>query len=99
GPEAGRLLSPHPGTLALDLTGASVDVLAFDAAIARGNHDPLRGYPALEEAVVLYRGPLLEECTEEWLFQERQVREQAYLAARETLAAHALAHVDPAGAE
>src|SRR5437870_4741393 len=45
GPEAGRLRSPTSRTLCLDLTGASVDVLAFDAALARG--DPA----ALEEAV------------------------------------------------
>src|SRR5262249_8211943 len=73
GTEAGRLRSPALRTLALDLTRAEVDVLVFDAAISR--EDP----PSLEQAVSLYRGPLLEECAEEWAFQERQAREQAYL--------------------
>src|SRR5262249_29839333 len=37
GPEGQRLGSPTPRTLALDLTGAQVDVVAFDAAIACGD--------------------------------------------------------------
>jgi class 3 adenylate cyclase len=77
----------------LDLAGAAVDLFAFDAAITRG--DPR----SLAEAVALYRGPLLEGCTEEWAFQERQVREQAYLAALEKLAAEAMAAGDAATAE
>jgi predicted ATPase/DNA-binding SARP family transcriptional activator len=80
GPEAVRLLSPTSRTLSLDLTGATVDVLAFDAALARG--DP----GSLESAAALYRGPLLEGCVEEWAFHERQIREQAYLSALERLA-------------
>jgi predicted ATPase/class 3 adenylate cyclase len=89
GPEAVRLRSATMHTLVLDLTGAEADVVAFDAAVARG--DP----PALAEAVALYRGPLLEGCTEEWVLQERQAREQAYLAALEALAAQAQARGDP----
>jgi predicted ATPase/DNA-binding SARP family transcriptional activator len=81
GPAAERLQAPSQHTLALDLTGVEVDVVAFDAAIRRGDA------AALEEAVVLYRGPLLEGCSEEWAYQERERREQAYLAARERLAA------------
>jgi predicted ATPase/DNA-binding SARP family transcriptional activator len=84
GPDAGRLRSPTSHTLCLDLAATEVDVLVFDAAVARG--DP----SSLGEAVALYRGPLLEECAEPWALQERQVREQAYLAARERLAALAL---------
>src|SRR5712692_7439822 len=84
GPEAGRLRSSTPHSLCLDLVGAAVDVVAFDAAIARG--DP----SALEEAVALYRGPLLEGWGEEWVFQERQAREQAYLQALESLASEAM---------
>jgi predicted ATPase/DNA-binding SARP family transcriptional activator len=93
GPEAGRLHSPNSRTLAFDLTNATVDVLAFDAAIARGDRE------GLEEAVTLYRGPLLEGCAEEWAFQERQPREQAYLTALERLAALALTEEDAAAAE
>jgi DNA-binding SARP family transcriptional activator len=91
--QAGRLHSPTPYSLSLDLAGAQVDLVTFDAAIARG--DPA----ALAEAVVLYRGPLLEGCSEEWAFQERQVREEACLAARERLAALAVERGDASEAE
>jgi predicted ATPase/Tfp pilus assembly protein PilF len=62
-------------------------------AIARGDA------ASLEQAVSLYRGPLLESCAEPWAFEERQSREQAYLGAVETLAAHARAAGDRAAAE
>jgi DNA-binding SARP family transcriptional activator len=81
GEEAGRLRSPSSRTLTLDLTGTAVDVVAFDQAVAQ--RDPA----SLEQAVGLYRGPLLEGWAEEWVFEERQRREQAYLEALETLAA------------
>jgi predicted ATPase/DNA-binding SARP family transcriptional activator/class 3 adenylate cyclase len=93
GPVAGRLLSPTPRTLALDLEDAEVDVLAFDQAIARG--DPA----SLEAAVALYRGPLLEECFEEWIDGPRRERERAYLGALEELASRALAAGAPRAAE
>jgi predicted ATPase/class 3 adenylate cyclase len=93
GTEAGRLRSPTPHNLCLDLTGAEADVVAFDAAIARGD------VTSLEQAVALYRGPLLEGCEEEWSFQERQTREESYLTALETLAADAGARGDGAAAE
>jgi DNA-binding SARP family transcriptional activator len=92
GPEAGRLCSPTPRSLHLDLEGARVDVLSFDAAMARG--DPA----SLESAVALHRGPLLEEWLEPWAFQERQIRERAFLTAVEALAARELAAGDPASA-
>jgi predicted ATPase/DNA-binding SARP family transcriptional activator len=93
GPEANRLQSPSLRTLSLDLSDAEVDVVAFDAAIAQG--DPA----SWERAAALYRGPLLEGCTEEWAFQERSQREQAYLKLLEALATHALEGGDPAAAE
>jgi predicted ATPase/DNA-binding SARP family transcriptional activator len=93
GAEGGRLRSPTQHSLCLELAGASVDVAAFDALMARG--DP----PSLEQAAALYRGPLLEGWTEEWVFQERQSREQAYLRALERLAAAAMARGDPGTAE
>src|SRR5690242_9627353 len=37
GPEKERLSAPSPRTLCLDLAGASVDVMEFDAAIKRGD--------------------------------------------------------------
>jgi DNA-binding SARP family transcriptional activator len=93
GPEAYRLHSPTSRTLLLDLSAAAVDVLAFDAAIARGD------LPALEQAVSLYRGPLLEGCEEEWVAEERRTRERAYLAALEALADDARTRGDLAAAE
>jgi len=93
GQEAGRLYAPTPRRLCLDLAGAEVDVGAFDAAIAQGD------LPALEQAVALYRGPLLQGCVEPWVLPERLAREEAYLQARETLAARALADGDAATAE
>jgi non-specific serine/threonine protein kinase len=93
GSQAGRLQCPTPQTVALDLARATVDVLAFDEAIARGD------LTSLEEAVALRRGPLLEGCSEEWAFQEREPREQAFLGALEKLAALALERGEPAEAE
>jgi DNA-binding SARP family transcriptional activator len=93
GPAAARLRSPTSPTLCLDLSGAEADVVAFDAAMAQGDE------ALLEQAAALYRGPLLEGCTEEWAFQERQVREQAYLRALETLAARAVARGEIGAAE
>ncbi|HLV78990.1 MAG TPA: BTAD domain-containing putative transcriptional regulator, partial [Chthonomonadaceae bacterium] len=83
GTQAARLRAPGRHTVQLDLTGAAVDVLAFDHAIAQATPT------SLQAAVTLYGGPLLEGCTEEWVFLERQAREQAYLAALETLAERA----------
>src|SRR5262249_8400620 len=93
GPQANRLRSPTTRTLMLELAGAQVDVVAFDAAIARGD------IASLQEAMALYRGPLLEGCDEEWVSEERQACEQAYLTALETLAAHDQARGDLAAAE
>jgi DNA-binding SARP family transcriptional activator len=93
GAEAGRLCSPTPHTLRLDLAGTEVDIAAFDAAIAAGDA------ASLQRAVALYRGPLLEGCVEEWAFQERQARESAYLAALETLAGQARESEDLGAAE
>ena len=47
-------------------------------------------HPALAQAVALYTGPLLEGCAEEWVFQERRVREEYCLQALQTLAEAAL---------
>ncbi len=88
GSQGQRLQSPDRHTLRLDLQGAEVDVLNFDAAIAS------KKASALEQAAALYRGPLLEGCAEEWVFQERAAREQACLQALRTLADSALAAGD-----
>ena len=88
-----RLRSPSPRTLHLVLADADVDLLRFDAAVAAGDE------PSLVKVVSLYRGPLLEGWMEEWVFQERQSREQAYLCALETLAQAARQQGDLPAAE
>src|SRR5262249_7635415 len=83
GAAAARLQAPTSHTLRLALEEAAIDVLDFDRAIQRG--DPA----SLEEAVRLYRGPLLEGCAEEWIAAERPPPGPAYLQALEQLAAAA----------
>ncbi|MCW3052575.1 MAG: hypothetical protein JWN14_1745 [Chthonomonadales bacterium] len=78
--EGVRLQSPDRQTLLLDLMGAEADVAAFDAAVTS------KRLSDLALAVALYQGPLLEGCTEEWVFQERAAREQQCLQALQTLA-------------
>jgi predicted ATPase/DNA-binding SARP family transcriptional activator len=92
GPEAARLGSPTRDSLQLDLTGAAVDLLRFDAAVAAGDEG------SLQEAVALYRGELLEGCHEEWIVGERAARQEACLQALERLADQSLERGDPAAA-
>ncbi|MBC7806561.1 MAG: tetratricopeptide repeat protein [Akkermansiaceae bacterium] len=88
GPEATRLSCESPRTLRLDISsGAWVDVVEFDAATLAPRYE--RQPEALEAAIDLYRGPLLEDCAEEWVLEERRQRVQQYLATLETLAATA----------
>jgi predicted ATPase/DNA-binding SARP family transcriptional activator len=96
GPEGGRLAGEGVRTLRLEQAGAFVDVLAFDAALARA--EGAEKTTAREEAVRLYRGPLLEDCAEEWVLPARRQREQAYLGALQALAAEATARRDFAAA-
>ncbi len=90
GVQRDRLESPTATTLRLELAEAHVDLLEYDAAISRGDTE------ALVLAVQLYAGVLLEGCTEEWVFQERAVREASYLRSLETLAQKALDRHDQA---
>lgn len=85
GDEASRLQSPTSLMLRLNMSGAFSDVLAFDAAVS--GREAAGEEERLQEAVGLYRGPLLQDCQEEWAFTERNAREQSYLAALERLAA------------
>lgn len=75
GKEAGRIESPDRRTLRLDLQGAFADVVLFDKLVASARSNDL------EMAVDLYRGPFLEGCGEEWVFQERDSRERACVGA------------------
>jgi non-specific serine/threonine protein kinase len=88
GPTAGALRSPTRRTLVLDLPESAADVVAFDAAITRGDTR------SLASAIALYRGPLLEGCQEEWVFEERERRCRAYLGALEQLSQEAIAGGD-----
>ena len=79
--QAIRLQSPRLHSLRLALEEADVDTLAFDRAIERSDTE------SLAQAIALYQGALLEGCTEEWIFPERDRFRTAYLNALETLAA------------
>jgi predicted ATPase/DNA-binding SARP family transcriptional activator len=92
GDYAGCLVSPAPHTLRLELPKECIDVALFDALIARGDEVSLR------RAVSLYRGPLLEDCAEEWALPERAARERAFLSALDTLSGEATARGDAAAA-
>ncbi|MBC8138853.1 MAG: tetratricopeptide repeat protein [Fibrella sp.] len=95
GDEAVRLRSPTARTIRLDLSGAFSDVRAFDIAVAR----PLTEQEpedTLQEAIRLYRGPLLQDCPEEWATIERESREQSYLTALDTMGSRALAQGEAA---
>jgi DNA-binding SARP family transcriptional activator len=99
GPAQERIWSPTPHTLSLEADTSHVDLLAFDAAMARGEPGSPARYAGLEEAVSLYRGPLLDGCLEPWAFEARREREEAYLSACETLAARAMAGEEWTAAE
>jgi predicted ATPase/DNA-binding SARP family transcriptional activator len=92
GVAADRLRSSDVHTLSFDVAGADVDVVAFDAAITSG--DPAD----LQQVVASYRGSLLEGCAEEWIIQERAVREAACLRSLETLADQAIKQINPSAA-
>ncbi len=90
GKQKDRLRSPTLRTLILDLSGdAFADVVAFDSLLAK--QDPTQ----LEQALELYRGPLLEDCLEDWAVPERESRAQAYVTALECLARNAIQQNSP----
>ncbi len=64
-----------------------LDVIAFEAAAARADRAPDGDLTALQEAVDLYPGGLLEGSYDEWLLGERERLLQRYLAALDRLAA------------
>ena len=82
GPHAERIEAPSPRSLRVDLAPEEADLVAFDQAVRRT--DP----GSAATAAAAYAGPLLEGCTEEWVGQERDLREQAYLDALQRLADH-----------
>ena len=92
GPEATRIRALGVRTAGLELAGADVDLLAFDRDAGSADETDL------QRAIALYRGPLLEGCTEDWVLEERERRRQGYLRALEALAQRARARGDAEGA-
>lgn len=88
GAERRRLFSPSRTTLQFDPTGVWCDLLLFDTFLqtALQQETPARTHSHLEEAVALYRGPLLTECHAPWIVPERSARAERFLTALETLA-------------
>lgn len=81
GDRSDLLYAPTPRTIRLNLQNSFTDVLLFDRLVKST-------LPAdWELAVSLYRGQLIEQCLEEWIFQERTQREEAYLQTLEKLGA------------
>lgn len=76
-----RVQSIDRNTVRFDVDEADVDVHRFDLAIRKQD---------FATAAELYRGPLLEDCNEEWAPQERTVRENDCLRALQALGEAAL---------
>jgi DNA-binding SARP family transcriptional activator len=86
-PDPDRFLDVTPRTLQWRVdTPCWLDVAAFEAALARAGREAADGgLAALQEAVELYTGDLLEGCYEEWLLGERERLRQRYVEALERL--------------
>ena len=88
GPHAYRVAGPSRDLLSFEADSADIDVARFDAAVAEAKRS--HSVSSLREAVDLYRGPLLEGWTAEWIGAERGWRAQAVLEALEVLAEQAV---------
>jgi DNA-binding SARP family transcriptional activator len=75
-----------------------LDVAAFQDALARADVDADGGVAALQEAVGLYRGDLLEGSQDEWLLPEREDLRRRFVQATERLVAQLGARGDHAEA-
>jgi predicted ATPase/DNA-binding SARP family transcriptional activator len=85
GTDTELLQTPTRLTLCLQSDGVRVDAVAF----AQGVEGVEAG--SLEQAIELYRAPLLEGCSMEWAAREREGYQSRYLAALKALAAQAAA--------
>lgn len=83
-----RILSPGRDLLCFDAVGADIDVLQFDEAIQEAKRSS-RVFP-LRKAVEIYKGPLLQGWSAEWIGPERSWRSQALLEALVALAEQAV---------
>ncbi len=88
-----RLRKVGRSAVRLVLDDAWIDVAAFDAAISEGTP------AALDQAVRLYTGDLMEECLAPWIEPARHSRRQAHQAALRLLAEEAEARLDYRKAE
>ncbi|MCC6191193.1 MAG: tetratricopeptide repeat protein [Anaerolineales bacterium] len=59
----------------------SLDVAAFEDALAEAERETGAAARALQAAVTLYRGDLLPNCYDDWVLPERERLRQLYLAA------------------
>jgi DNA-binding SARP family transcriptional activator len=82
GTQAYRISTPTIRTVRLDLAGAYSDVEEFDRAVIDQDVTSLR------RAITLYRGPLMQEYTEDWLVDARETRHTAYVKALSATANH-----------
>lgn len=95
---AAELLRVESDCVAFDNDGAAwIDVVEFERACgtAHAHADaPIdaAGAAALESAVALFRGPLLDGWYQDWCLYERDRQQQRYLDARDALAAYHEAH-------
>jgi LuxR family maltose regulon positive regulatory protein len=83
----------------LDAARFSVDVDAFDAALAKARN--MSGEEAAhweEQAVNLYHSQYMENLYYDWVMPERNRLEQAYLSVLQRLASHKLSKGDHAAA-
>ncbi len=100
GPEAASCLAITPSSLQWRSDESTwLDVAAFDAALLRARGaESATAIPALQEAVALYRGDLLEGIYDDWLLVERETYRQRYGEALERLIALLEEAGDAAGA-
>jgi DNA-binding SARP family transcriptional activator len=86
-PDPDRFLDVTPRTLQWRADAPFwLDVAAFEESLSRAERKADGGLAALQEAVDLYAGDLLEGGYEEWLLEEREWLRQRYLEALERLA-------------
>ena len=72
GDHADRLTSVSKGVARLDLAGAEVDLLRFEALVQQNDADAWR------QAIALYRAPLLNGWTEKWTEEYRTRCQRSY---------------------
>ncbi len=89
GEAANHIEGPTSRTLRLNPENVFIDVLSYDEAVARKDEDTL---------LSLYRGPFLEDCSEDWVFAERLSRQEQYIECRIRLACAAIERNDFAAA-